>query len=168
MPHDGTRSRPRPWNRSDGCEGRASFVAKVHWYSFSQPPRGWKADTRSSPYCILTPIPAGFGSTLRMSLDRRVLDVVSPERTFTGMGAHSFQSVRCSRCAKCWAPAWRPRRTRRINWSEWQAISRVCQKPNCRSACNTRTRIASDFIGNARQKSSRVSVPFRSRTFAAQ
>jgi hypothetical protein len=23
-----------------------------------------------------------------MSLDRRVLDVVSPERTFTGMGAH--------------------------------------------------------------------------------
>jgi hypothetical protein len=25
-----------------------------------------------------------------MSLDRRVLDVVSPERTFTGTGAHSF------------------------------------------------------------------------------
>jgi hypothetical protein len=29
-----------------------------------------------------------LGSTLRMSLDRRVLDVVSPERTFTGIGAH--------------------------------------------------------------------------------
>ena len=53
-----------------------------------------KADTRSSPYCILTPIPAGFGSTLRMSLDRRVLHVVSPERTFTGMGAHSFHPSR--------------------------------------------------------------------------
>jgi hypothetical protein len=44
----------------------------------------------------------------------------------------------------------------------------LCQKPNCFSACNTRTRIVSDFIGNARQKSSRLSVAFRWRTFAAQ
>jgi hypothetical protein len=46
--------------------------------------------------------------------------------------------------------------------------SLVCQNPNCPSACNTRTRIESDFIGNARQKSARVSALLRSRTFAAQ
>jgi len=43
----------------------------------------------------------------------------------------------------------------------------VSQKPNCTNARNTLTRIESDFIGNARQKSSQVSA-LRSRTFAAQ
>jgi hypothetical protein len=48
--------------------------------------------------------PAGFGSTLRMSLDRRVLDVVSPERTFTGIGAHSLHPSGAVVVQKCWAP----------------------------------------------------------------
>jgi DNA-binding transcriptional regulator YiaG len=30
-------------------------------------------------------------------------------------GCALVPSFRCSRCEKCWAPAWRPRRTRRIN-----------------------------------------------------
>jgi hypothetical protein len=42
------------------------------------------------------------------------------------------------------------------------------QNPNRASACSTRIRMGSDFMGNARQKSSRVSVLFRSRTLAAQ
>src|SRR5665213_2122208 len=44
----------------------------------------------------------------------------------------------------------------------------IHQSPSCASACTTRIRICSDFIGNARQKSSRLSDAFRSRTFAVQ
>ena len=44
----------------------------------------------------------------------------------------------------------------------------VGQNPSCASACSTRKRIASDCIGNAREKSARVSELLRSRTFDVQ
>jgi hypothetical protein len=40
--------------------------------------------------CIVFAPREEFGSTLRVSLERWVLDVVSPERTFTGIGAHFY------------------------------------------------------------------------------
>ena len=41
------------------------------------------------------------------------------------------------------------------------------QNPSCASAPDTRVRVASDFIGNERKKSVRVSTGLRSRTFEA-
>jgi len=46
-------------------------------------------------------------------------------------------------------------------------MSEHVQNPSCVRARITRARIVSNIIGNARKKSSRPSVGFRSRTFAA-
>jgi hypothetical protein len=43
-----------------------------------------------------------FGSMLRMSLDRRRLDVVSSARTFTGTGAHRSVSTTMSSGLDAW------------------------------------------------------------------
>ena len=46
------------------------------------------ASLKNGPDCIALLPRDDIGSTLGVSLDRRFLDVVSPERTFTGVGAH--------------------------------------------------------------------------------